>query len=418
VNADEPGFELDAEPDGDRATPVARERPTRRRGGRRRPAKEAPDEARDDAPVGVLPWVLRPGLLILLGALLLAVAWIGYQNPHVNVNQEMPYWPWHLFRANLDQGGAPVFLWDRHRAVALGGAVLVVFLVVASLLRAGKGRSAAVLAAAGASAALFWRDIGQFQALPAFDLRGAVPILVWAGPVAAALLAGAVVGRDGLRGSRGSRWMLSGLLVVLAGTLFFPLAGSTAYDAPLLHVATPIRHLVDGTTAIGFDRLWSTDGIHAVGVVLLLLLGVVTLLGLRGPWTTPVATVLVLLTAAGPVVADALVGASRAEPATADLLQELAMPGWVALAACGVVLVAGLVSLLGLGGRWTMGVAGVALGLLALDVTCRVAFAGVETAHGLDPAFAAASRAALWLGPALGALLAPLGAALVDQHAG
>ena len=69
-----------------------------------------------------------------------------------------------------------------------------------------------------------------------------------------------------------------------------------------------------------------------------------------------------------------------------------------------------------LAGRWTAGAAGVGLGILFLVVTSRYFVAGLETSTGFTPFYAGAGRAALWLGPALGAFLAPLAAAVIDQY--
>lgn len=385
----------------ERHTPVAREEDGERR-GRRRTREEAPAPAPADA----LPWALRPGLLVLLGAALVGLAWIGYNNPYAPADGTMAYWPWELFRADLDQGGGVIFVWDRFRAVALAGAVLAVVLLVLSVLRSGRARGAALLAVSGLGLALFWRDIAVVA--EAHGVRG------WAIPVAAALLAGAIIGRDGRRASVGGRWLLLALLLLLAGLLFWPLSERTTYAAQAFDLAAPFQALLRGDLALGLDRLWSTDGLHVGGLALLVVLALVALFGLRGRWTTPVAVLLLLVAALGPIAGRTLLGLEVPKGNPGDLLHVLAGAEWTALAACAAILLAGLLSFLGLGGRWTMGLAGAALGVLVLVVTGRYALDGIDTSNVAEPFFAAASRAALWLGPLMGAFLAPLAAAGID----
>lgn len=397
---DDQAFDLETQ-----AEPVERRTPVARTSGKRRRTQPPTEDATPAGEAASLPWPLRPGWLLVLGALLLAVAWLGRQNPYANINL-MPYWPWDLFRANLDQGGEVVFLWDRFRAFALGGAVLIVALLVVAVFRAGRARAAGALAAAGAGLALFWRDLSLVFAEG--NIRS------WAIPVAAALLAGAVVGRDGRTAARGPNGLILALVLVLAGVLFFPLPGLDTYDADAFAIATPFQQLASGELGAGLDRLWSGDGLHVVGLVLLLILGLLTLFGLRGPWTTPVAVGLLLATALAPLLGHAVLGFEAPDNQEADLLRSLGGLGWTALAASAVILLAGLVSALGLGGRWTMGVAGTALGILVLVVTSRYALVGLETSQVKLPFFAAALRAEVWLGPLMGAFFAPLAAALVD----
>ena len=404
---DERTFDLEtrAEPPEapvERRTPVARDDASGRRARRRRPAEEpAPVVERAD-----LPWPLAPGLLVFLGAVLVAAAWLGYQNPYAPAAGDLKVWPWELFRSNLAQGGSPVFRWDAAGAIAFGGAVLAVTYLVLALLRPSRGRTIALLATAGAGIALFWRDVAS--------AAGAGGIPGWATPVAAALLAGAVVRRDGRQASHGSRWLVFALLLLLAGLLFFPLPQTAGYDARALDLAAPFQELANGTRAIGTDRIWSTDGIFVIGLAALLVVGLVTLFGLRGAWTTPLVVLLVLLAAFGPILGRVLFGLGAATEEPSDLLRAVGEVGWTTLAACGVILLAGLLSFLGLGGRWTMGAAGVGLGLLVLGVTGRLALEGLATPDAPHPFFAALGRAALWLGPLAGAFLAPLAAAVVD----
>jgi len=395
-------IESDVSQEMERHTPVATE--SRRRRIEKQDAT-ATDAGTNAGTVARLPWSLQPSLLVFLGSVFFAMTWIGFQNPEGGFHQGMKYWPWELFRADLAQGGAIVFAWDAYRAVALIGAVLTLLLLVLSLLRSSRARGVAVGIAAAVSLSLFWQD------LPTLQLGS-----LWALPLSAALLAGAVLGRDGRLGREGSRWPIFALLLLVLGLLFVPTVGTATYAPGALDFAAPFQDVISGTVPLGLDRLWSTDGVHAIGLVLLLVLGILTLVGARGRWTLWTGPLLVLLTAFGPIIARWVFDAPAAPEGTLDLVHLLAGFEWTILLGAFVIVLAAVLSWSGLGGRWTVGAAGVGLGILFLIVTSRYFVAGLESSTGFTPFFAGAARAAPWLGAALGALLAPLAAAVIDQH--
>ena len=126
MNADDDGFNLENQDGGtaDRVTPVEGQpaaqaearghglhRPDGRRGAAARPAarrgthRSAP--AREPAQAATdLPFLFRPGFLLVLGALVLAVLWAGGLFSGPAASQD---WPWTLFQTD---GGAVTFTWN------------------------------------------------------------------------------------------------------------------------------------------------------------------------------------------------------------------------------------------------------------------------------------------------------------------
>jgi hypothetical protein len=213
---------------------------------------------------------------------------------------------------------------------------------------------------------------------------------------------------------------------LLAGLLFFPRAGEAwagynplAFDVlrPLgVFIELPGKDMPTPDVGAGLARIWSVDGLHAIGLGLLTLVGIVTLFGLRGRWTLWTVTLLVLLTALLPILATHVADAPLAEAGTTDLLSLVGTTGWTLLFALTLILLAGLLSLLGVGGPWTVGVAGVGLGTLTLVVASRYYVMGLASNPDAAPFWAGLAGAAIWLGPGLGAMLAPLAAGVVDQQ--
>ena len=310
------------------------------------------------------PGLFSPAALYLFGALATAVAWLTYLDPGPGLLSDHPYWPWQLFRENRALGGDPYIEWSFPYAVALVFAFVLLFYLVASLLRMSHGRGAAALLVTLLPIVLLWPDANTPLTYPAGLVAGVV--------------GGAILLRHDRR--RLGRGVLFVSMIVLGGMLFFPLldTGESGYQARVFDLVTPFLDFAQGKMAFGFERIVSADGMHTFLLVALVVLGVLAAFGLRRRWVRIAASIALLLLIVLPVVATAFFGLDNTRPMLGggagaapgvDLLAVVSQSFWLWSLCLTVLFATALASWFGLGGRWATWVAGTALLLLAFDTT-------------------------------------------------
>ncbi|MFV1958804.1 MAG: hypothetical protein ACC662_05255 [Planctomycetota bacterium] len=367
------------------------------------PVRRSGRPARDSDAPARLPALFRPGFLLLLASMLAAVWWLGFTNPVKGVIGEPACWPWELFRSHLAAGGEAFFAWDFARSIAVAGVFFILFWLLLGILRASRRRGGAGLIGVGLGAAAFqsWdRDV-----------------LALAVSVTAAAVAGATLARYDGTGRR-ARGVLVVALLLLAGTLFFPLpvAAGAGWIPQARGLSMPFGDLIRGDLPFaGPDRLVTTDALHALLLLLLLIVGVLAVFGARRRRLfTRLATILVIAVVVVPPVAARLFGLADGRTATPDLLAVLNDPGWLGLFCAGLLLLAGLASGLGLGRRGAAWLAGITLFLLVFDVGSTTFREGTKAVLSTQPDSDGLIYLSRFLAISLGAFLLPLAAGILD----
>jgi len=294
MNADAEGFDLanqDGRNKGD-ATPAegtpfpsapkpggGLHHPTAPRGAAARPAgrkaarRPAPSQEAPVATAG-LPFLFRPGFLLVLGALVLAVLWSGglFSGPDVAAA-----WPWTLFQT---EGGAVTFTWDAAHVFTALGAFFAVFFLLTPFGPAIRSRGAAVLTVAALGLIIF----------PPLEILDRMAALL-------GLAAAAVLAREGLKDGSGGRAPVFVMVLLLGACLFFPIeAPGDAYDAQALSVG---RDLFEGGS-FG-DVLLEPRTALVLCSVVVFLVAVLSWIGIGGRWSAWVAGIALLLGVFGPM---------------------------------------------------------------------------------------------------------------------
>lgn len=217
--------------------------------------------------------LLGPAFLVL-GAVGMIVVWLGGMNPEFGALAKA--WPWELFRGET---GRPAFVWSPHHAFALVVPVLALLLLVAALLRPGRGRGIFVLTVIAI-------------ALCAFPPQTNRALVAFGGLLVGLLAAGIWV--QARRPARGL--VVAGLCLVL-GYLFAPLPPMQQGSEPAPDIYASMAHLVmsppDGAD-VG-DLLLTPFAWGTGTAALLAVLGLLSLLGLRGRWSAGLGIILVVL---------------------------------------------------------------------------------------------------------------------------
>lgn len=233
----------------------------------RRPARRtAPPQP--EAKAGV-PFLFRPGLLLFLGALVLAALWGG--GFFVPPTGAAAVWPWEMFTT---PEGDFTFAWDADHVRTLLGAFFVLFFLFASFVPGRRGRGTAVLVVAGLALVTLPPAGGTY--------------LLHLGAVFLGLAAGAIVTREGQYNPVGGRALLFVMIVLLAANLFCPLGtSSTTYDAQAIDLA---RDFFEGTSgrSVG-DILLAPATIVVLMLSVLLVVALLAWLGMGGRWALWVA---------------------------------------------------------------------------------------------------------------------------------
>jgi hypothetical protein len=313
---------------GESRAPAAGQAPPR---GASRSA-ETPPPLR--TPVGLVATIC-----LALGALLTICLWLGQLNPNFGVLANL--WPWQLFHETPD-GGAIAFVWDRYRAFALCVPVFGLAYLCAAIARPGRWRGAFTL-------------FITFLAFISFLQEGAEEYFL-AGMAAAALLAGAVIAREGVRGGQGGRGLVFVGLVLVAGQLFFPFPRLPSQEMEGREVSSTEYRAMFQSLRLVVER--------------------------------PEGTTL------GDAIKD---------------------PAFAVVLSMSLIFLLGLASLLGMGGRWMAGSGAILLFVLTLAPVALIFVRGYGTPPATQtPVEAGFALVASWLQSRFGAFLLPLGAAMID----
>lgn len=291
MNADEEGFDLDTQHDGKAggsASPAAPaptpargpEHPVERRGAAARPAARraargpAPT-AESTAPSHGLPFLFRPGFLLVLGALVLAVLWAGglFSGPDASAD-----WPWTLFQT---EGGAVTFTWDAAHVFTALGAFFAVFFLLTPFGPAIRSRGATVLTVAALGLVIF----------PPMTILDRMVVLL-------GLAAAAILAHEGLHGGSGRRAFVFVMVLLLGACLFLPIQSpGDAFDAQALRVGNDL--FVDGD--FGEVLLQPRTAVVLLSCVVFAV-GLLSWIGLGGRWSVWVAGIALYLGVFGPML--------------------------------------------------------------------------------------------------------------------
>lgn len=280
MNEDADGFDLEAPASGhersteDSEAPTPRSglrHPSQRRGGAPRRGARREKEAPPAAAAPGLPFPFRPGVLLVLGALVLLVLLSG------GLFARTEGWPWEIFRS---EDGSLAFRWDGAHVLTLLGAFLTAFFLFSSIAPPTRARGAAVLTVAALG----------LVTLPILDMLARAALLM-------GLAAAAVLAREGVRGGTGGRGLLFVTLVLLGATLFFP-QGTEGYHA----LGPDVFGDLVGEGADFGDAILAPDTAVVLASLLLFLTALLSFLGVGGRWSVWVAGMVLLVGVLGPMV--------------------------------------------------------------------------------------------------------------------
>lgn len=271
MNAENDGFDL-ANQDGGKPSGAPAPAPTPRQGLRHpsedgpaptRPGtarvvrRKAPEPPAPTPTAGGLPFLFRPGFLLVLGAVVLAVLWSGSLFSKATASAG---WPWTLFQT---EGGAVTFRWDAAHVFTALGAFFAVFFLLTPFGPAIRSRGATVLTVVA---------LGLVILPPLTILDRMVALL--------GLAAAAILAREGLRDGEGGRGFVFVALLLLGACLFFPIQPpGEAYDAVALSVGE--RLFVDGPFG---DVILEPQTAVVLLSAVMLALALLSWIGLGGRW--------------------------------------------------------------------------------------------------------------------------------------